>query len=109
MTHLFCFPLGDLSGFEGIILTDEEFSNLNKSKKGIKGKTNIGMYDLSLSYVALGDEGFQFGFDTAGELMGLGVRAEAAWINENADDDYSTQAVLGWNYTFENGLGIDME
>ena len=103
------FPLGALSRFEGIILTDNEFSSLNKSKKGIKGKTNIGMYDLSLSYVALGDEGFMFGFDTAGELFGLGVRSEAALINSNADEDYSTKAILGWNYTFENGLGIDME
>jgi len=103
------FPLGPLSRFEAILLTDNEFSSLNKSKKGFKGKTNIGMYDLSLSYVALGDEGFQFGFDTAGELLGLGVRAEAAIINENADEDYSSKAILGWNYTFENGIGIDME
>ena len=101
-------PLGIASGVEGVVLTDKEWNALEKSKKGIKARTNIGMYDLSLSYVALGDEGFQFGFDTAGELFGLGVRSEIAWVNTAEASDYF-KAIFGWNYTFENGLGIDME
>jgi hypothetical protein len=98
-------PLGALSEIEGVVLFDVE---PNKTAKGLRAKTNVGMYDLSLSYVALGETGSQIGFDTSGELLGLGVRAEAAVINQQGTIEH-VKYTLGWNYTFENGVGVDME
>jgi len=98
-------PLGPLSGLDIVALTS---GDLTKTRKGIRTKTNIGMYDVSASYVASGEEGSQIGFDTSGELFGLGVKAEAAFAFPGDSDDY-TRYVLGWNYTFDNGIGVDME
>ncbi len=98
-------PIGAASYLEGVILTDKEWS---KNKKGVKGKTNIENYDLSLSYVDLGNGGSQVGFDMAGELLDFGVRSELALVSPEGTNPY-LKLVLGWNYTFENGWGIDME
>jgi len=98
-------PLDALSGVEGVVLVGK---NWEIAPKAVKGFANFANYDLSLSFVDYCDGGSQFGFDAVGELFGLGVRSEIALIN-NLDIDAYAQIVLGWNYTFENGVGIDME
>ncbi len=98
-------PLGVASGIDGYVVTGYEWT---ETKKGIRAKTNVGLYDLSVSYVDRGSGSFQLGFDTTGELFELGVRAEIAMISPSDANRYF-QSVWGWNYTFENGWGIDME
>jgi len=93
----FEIPLGVMSVLDAVVLTD--------SKKGIKAKTTLGAYDISVSYVDMGSGESQAGFDTAGELFGFGVRAEAALVSPKNYLKY----VVGWGYTLENGLGMDME
>jgi hypothetical protein len=98
-------PLGALSGIDAFVLTGKEWG---EAAKGIRAKTNMANYDLSLSYVDKGAGSFQLGFDTTGELFGLGVKSEIAVISPANADRY-VQSVWGWNYTFENGWFIDME
>lgn len=98
-------PLGAASKVEGVVLTGNPWDKL---KKGLKLKTNINASDFSLSYIYLGDNNFQLGYDNAGELWGLGVHSEAALVFPPGTTNY-LRAVLGWDYTFENGLGIGME
>lgn len=98
-------PLGEASGIDAFVVSGHEW---HETKKGIRGITNLGMYDLSVSAVDLGKGGFQLGFDTTGELFELGVRSEIALISPAGEDRY-VQYVLGWNYTFENGWGVDTE
>jgi len=99
------FPLGPTAGIDAFILTGSE---LDKSTKGLKVKTNIGIYDFSLNYVDLGLGDFQLGFDSVGELFGLGVRGEAALICPSGTERYFNY-ILGSNYTFENGWGVNIE
>lgn len=98
-------PIGFAGNLDAVVLTGNEW---DKSKKGIRGKTNIANYDLSASYVDLGDGGYQVGFDMSGEIFDFGVHSEVAFITPANEGRYS-KSVFGWNYTFENGWGIDME
>jgi len=98
-------PLGNLSGLDFVVLTA---GDLTKTKKGIRGKTNIGMFDYSMSYIAYGEDGSQVGFDASGEIFGFGVRTEIAQIH-TTNEAGTVKAIAGWNYTFENGLGVDIE
>lgn len=56
--------------------------------------------------IEMGD--FQLGFDTAGELFGLGIRSEVALICPSGTERYFNY-ILGGNYTFENGWGVNIE
>jgi hypothetical protein len=98
-------PLGEASGIDTYVVSGQKW---HETKKGIRVRTNLELYDLSASFVDLGSGGFQLGFDTTGELFGLGVRNETAMISPAGENRYF-QSVWGWNYTFENGWGIDME
>ena len=98
-------PLGEVSGIDTYVVTSQKWE---EAKKGIRARTNVGLYDLSLSYVDLGSGSYQLDFDSAGELFDLGVRAEIALIFPSNADSY-VQGILGGNYSFENGWGIDME
>jgi hypothetical protein len=98
-------PLGEAAGIDTFIQTGNEWVS---AKKGIRARTNVGLYDLALSLVDLGKGGYQFGFDTAGELFGLGVRSEFVLISPAGANGY-IQSVWGWNYTLDNGWGLDME
>jgi hypothetical protein len=98
-------PIGAAGGFDGYVLTNKEWS---KSKKGVRVRTNIGLFDMALSYVDLGSGSFQAGFDTAGEIKGVGVRNEIVLKSPSGGDKY-IQSILGWDCTLENGLGMNME
>jgi len=98
-------PLGEASGIDTYVVSGQRW---HETKKGVRIRTNLELYDLSASFVDLGSGGFQLGFDTTGELFGLGVRNETAMIAAAGENRYF-QSVWGWNYTFENGWGIDME
>jgi hypothetical protein len=98
-------PLGELSGIDTYVVTNQKWE---EAKKGLRARTNLGLYDFSLSYVDRGSGSYQIGFDSTGELFELGVRTEIASIFPSGADSY-LQAILGWNYTFENGWGMDME
>lgn len=98
-------PMGEAAGIDAFVVSGNEWL---ETKKGIRAMTNVGLYDLSLSFVDLGSGGFQLGFDTTGELFELGVRSEIALISPAGKNRY-IQSVWGWNYTFENGWGVDME
>jgi len=88
-------PIGERGGLDGYLLND---------KKGIKVKGNAGKFDLSASFVDMGNGTSQIGFDSVGEVWGVGMRSEAAVKNNNI-----MQAVLGWDYTLDNGVGLNME
>jgi len=99
-------PWGWATKFEAFYLTDAVFL---KAKKGLKARTNLFEYDLSASYIDLGEDlGHLYGLDYAGEFVGLGVRGEFAFITPVAGTDYS-QYSLGANYTLDNGWGLDGE
>ena len=99
-------PWGWANKFEAFYLTDNVFL---KTKKGLKARTNLFEYDLSASYIDLGEDlGHLYGIDYAGEFVGLGVRGEFAFITPVGGTDYS-QYSLGANYTLDNGWGLDGE
>ncbi|MBN2058028.1 MAG: hypothetical protein JW782_04475 [Candidatus Saganbacteria bacterium] len=98
-------PLGAASGLDIFVETDEPWS---EGKKGARLRGNYDIYDVSLSYVDRGSGAFQIGFDTTGELFTLGIRAETALISVPGANRY-IQTVLGGNYTFDNGWGLDLE
>ena len=98
-------PIGEAGGIDGFVLTGSEWG---MTKRGIRGKGNISLFDYSLSYIDLADEGFQLGFDTAGELFGLGVRGEMVRKSPATSDAY-VQSVVGCDYTFENGIYVNIE
>lgn len=92
--------------FEAFYLTDQDYL---KTKKGMKYRTNLFEYDLSLGYIDLGeDKGHLYGFDYAGEFVGLGIRGEFAFMTPTREADY-TQYCLGANYTLDNGWLLDGE
>jgi hypothetical protein len=98
-------PLGEASGIDTYVVSGQKW---HETKKGLRARTNLELYDLSASFVDLGGGGFQLGFDTTGELFGLGVRNETALVAAAGENRYF-QSVWGWNYTFENRWGVDME
>jgi hypothetical protein len=98
-------PIGPATGIDTYVVTNRKWE---ETTKGIRAMTNVGMYDLSLSYVDRGKGTYQVGFDTTGELWGFGVRGEAALISPATTEGY-VQCMAGWNYTLENGWGMDME
>lgn len=95
-------PLWALGYLDAVWLTDNGWQ---PGIKGVRAKTTLGTYDISASYVDLGATSFQYGFDTVGDLGQFGLRGEAAVIYPGQILKY----VAGWGYTFENGLGLDME
>ncbi|MFC1770551.1 hypothetical protein ACFLZV_01560 [Candidatus Margulisiibacteriota bacterium] len=98
-------PFGIATELEGVVLTAGEFA---QSAKGIRYRTNVENYDLSLSFVDMANNEKQIGFDLIGELWELGVYTEWAFRSNDSGGSYS-QGVLGINYTFENGWGVDTE
>lgn len=98
-------PLGVASGIDAVVLAGNKWEG---SRRGIKAKTNVGLFDFSVSYVDLASEGFQLGFDSSGELFDIGVRSEIAMIAPTDANRYF-KSVLGCGYTLENGWGIEAE
>jgi hypothetical protein len=94
-------PLGAAGGLDGYFLTNNEW---NKTKKGLRARTNIGVFDYSASFVDLGDNTSQIGFDFTGDAWQLGIRGEGALKNNGR-----LQYVLGGEYTLENGVGLNLE
>lgn len=98
-------PMGEAGGVDGYVLIGNKWE---ETKKGIRAKTNVGLFDLSFSYVDLGRSSFQLGFDSAGEVFGVGVRNEFV-LKAPASTNRYFQSVWGWDYTLENGTGLNME
>ncbi|MFH1387200.1 MAG: hypothetical protein ABIH50_06010 [bacterium] len=98
-------PLGLASGIDAYVQSGKEWSN---SVKGIRVKNNIGRFDYSGSFIDLGSGSSLVGFDSAGELFGLGVRQETAYRSPAGGPAY-LQTMLGADYTFENGTYINSE
>ena len=88
-------PLGAAGGLDGYMLKD---------KRGLRAKTNVGLFDLSVSYVDSGEAASQAGLDFSGDAWGAGVRGEAALKRNNV-----LQYMLGWEYTLDNGIGLNLE
>jgi hypothetical protein len=101
----FEIALGEADGIDAFIIGGKKWG---KSIKAIKRKTNIHNYDWSISYVDLGEKGFQFGFDFAGDLLDLGVRSEIAIISPSNANRY-IKSSWGGDYTFENGWYMNVE
>lgn len=92
-------PLGSAGGLDAY---------LSKTKKGLRAKTTHGLFDIALSYVDLGDNGFQLGFDSSGDFMSAGVRTELV-LKSPAGSNAYIQSVLGMDYTLDNGVGLNFE
>ena len=91
-------PLDAASDFDMVMLTNEREIS----------ETNIGLYDLSFSSVDLSRGSYQNGFDFSGEYGDIGLRGEIAFIHLVGFAEYSKMA-LGGGYTFDNGVGVDLE
>jgi hypothetical protein len=89
-----------------------------RSGKLISVKRNVGHFDLSAIYIEkqweiLEIPGFSnstrtrrlYGGDFVGELIGLGVWGEWGYNRVKGRDDFQ-EAVLGLDYSFENGLYV---
>ena len=98
-------PLGSAAGIDGYLLTGKNWS---EAKKGVRAKTTLGSFDLAASYVDLGNNGFQFGFDSSGDFMSAGVRTELV-LKSPAGSNAYIQSVLGMDYTLDNGVGLNFE
>jgi len=99
-------PIGETGGVDGFVQTgiSEETTG-----KGLRIKGTVGSFDLGLSYVDQGTLGHQIGFDTAGDIVkDIGVRGEITLKNAANGNGY-TQAVVGSDYTLENGVGLNLE
>ena len=112
-------PLGKLSDVLVGLVPEGGFST---SGKLLRLRHHVSGYDLSLLAAALhepaGVAGFSgantslerrytIGGDISGELLGLGIWAEATWSDH--DGNQWTEATLGTNYTLENGTLLMME
>ena len=93
-------PIGQMGLFDGYVSTGNEW---DKTQKGIRVKNNYDNFDCSLSFTESAETGGQYGFDVAGDLSGIGIRSEIA-VKQG-----SCQFVLGGDYTFENGLYLNLE
>lgn len=91
-------PIGQASGLDGYVTAGPVV------KKGFRAKTNIHVFDLSASYVDLGNNDSQLGFDFSGDAWLLSVRGEAA-----VKRDGIMQVMMGGDYTLENGVGLALE
>ncbi len=89
------------------------------SKRAVKFSSRLLDYDFSLSYVRLTQRFFgesvpstqitdQLGADISGQLLGLGIWAEAAWRYPEDIDCYM-QILAGTDYTLDNGLYLMAE
>jgi len=107
------YHMGTASFFDAVYVPNRPDGD---EKWAIKYKTNYFNYDLSLSYINMGQgpatplsrQGQMAGFDFSGEGLDLGLRGEfAAFIppSGNSYVDYS----VGVDYTFDNGVGVDLE
>jgi len=98
-------PVGEAGGVDGFVLTDRPWS---VTPQGIRAKWNVGRFDLAMSFVDQGNLGHQIGFDTAGDVVkDMGMRGEIVFKAAPAGD--YTQAVLGGDYTLNNGVGLNIE
>lgn len=91
-------PIGEAGGLDGYVTAGPI------SKKGLRAKTNFHVFDLSTSYVDLGNNDSQLGFDFSGDAWLLSVRGEAA-----VKRDGLMQLMLGGDYTLDNGVGLSLE
>jgi hypothetical protein len=98
-------PIGNAAGIDGYLLTGKTW---NETKKGIRAKTTIGLFDAALSYVDTGTNGFQVGFDCSGDIMQAGVRNEIV-LRSPAGSNAYIQSVWGMDYTLDNGVGLSAE
>jgi hypothetical protein len=98
-------PLGTAENIDCFALTN---ADLTTSKKGLKVKGNFGLFDIAMSYVDLGRSATQLGIDMVGEAFGFGLRSELAFKAPMIGNKY-IQAVLGADYTLDNGAGINLE
>jgi hypothetical protein len=98
-------PIGNAGGIDGYLLTDKPWS---ETKKGLRVKTTIGLFDLAASYVDLGSNSFQLGFDSSGDFMSAGVRTEIV-LKSPAGSNAYLQSVWGMDYTLDNGIGLNLE
>jgi hypothetical protein len=98
-------PIGSMGGIDGYILTDTPWA---ETKKGVRAKTTIALFDAALSYVDLGNGSTQIGFDCSGDLLDAGVRNEIV-LRSPAGGSAYIQSVWGMDYTLDNGIGLNAE
>ncbi len=98
-------PLGSAGGIDAYVLTGKTWSG---TKKGLRVKTTVGLFDIALSYVDLGSNSSQIGFDSSGDWMDAGVRTEVV-LRSPAGGNAYIQSVWGMDYTLDNGVGLNAE
>ena len=98
-------PMGQAGGIDGFVVLDQKWET---ATKGIRAKTNVGLFDLSASFVDTGSGSSLIGFDFAGDALGAGIRGEAALKSPMGLSNY-VQAILGGDYTLDNGVNINLE
>ncbi|MFC1559965.1 hypothetical protein ACFLZ2_00315 [Candidatus Margulisiibacteriota bacterium] len=98
--------LGAASNIDAVVLSATSEA---QRKWALKTKTNYLNYDLSVSYINMGEgQGYMIGSDFAGEMWDFEVRGEFAGYTPGSGEAY-LNFCLGGGYTLDNGLGIDIE
>ncbi|MDD4179259.1 MAG: hypothetical protein PHH14_04335 [Candidatus Margulisbacteria bacterium] len=99
-------PLGEAGGLDAYIVGDKPWE---QTAKGLRVKNTVGLFDLAASYVDQGTLGHQFGLDVGGDIIkDVGVHCELA-LKTTAEGGAFIQSVWGLEYTFDNGLGLNIE
>jgi len=98
-------PLGMTGILDGYVVPEED---RGFSRKGIRAKTNIGLFDVSASIAAPEPDRTLYGVDFAGDVLGFGVIGEAALNTRTSSSGY-VQAVIGGDYTLDNGINIQAQ
>ncbi|MDD5383168.1 MAG: hypothetical protein PHH60_05905 [Candidatus Margulisbacteria bacterium] len=99
-------PVGEAGGVDAFVLTGKPWE---QTGRGLRVKGNVGLFDLSGSYVDQGTLGHQIGFDATGDILkDIGARGEIAFKTSASGEAY-IQSVLGCDYTLDNGIGLNLE
>lgn len=99
-------PIGEAGGMDAFVLTGKPWE---ETAKGLRVKGTKGLFDISASYIDQKELGHQIGLDAAGDIIkDVGVRSEVALITPPSGEAY-IQSVWGWEYTLDNGVGLNLE
>ncbi len=100
-------PVGEAGGIDAFVATGKPWE---ETARGLRVKGTQGLFDVAVSYVDQGTLGRQVGLETAGDVVkDIGVRGEVAVKNVPGVNGYVAQAVLGGDYTLDNGIGLNAE
>ncbi|MBD3791517.1 MAG: hypothetical protein IE918_05105 [Campylobacterales bacterium] len=102
----YSYALSALSTVQAIVSLREDES----LKYGFRYKAFLGFADLGVSFI-YSDDIRMYGFEIEGDLFETGAqwRSEGGYYRSNILDEAFYQAILGFDYAFQNGINWTVE